>query len=183
MTTHLAVFFRKRRLKLGLKLGDVARRMGYTSIPGAANRLIRFEERGEIDHRVFAKLTLALQIDQETVSRLVEQDRREQLERWLAWANEPVAPRLVVRLIPGIYSSHRVPAGFTSPEEMERYASEFAERKHLRVCLMPSRRLAIWIDEEGKRTLVEEAAPGEVLGPWMRFRGSGRRFLFGSDGG
>ena len=53
MTTHVAAYFRKRRLSLGLKLSEVALRMGYRrtdrSLSHGCNRLYRFEQTGEIN--------------------------------------------------------------------------------------------------------------------------------------
>jgi hypothetical protein len=64
MTTHVAKFFRKKRLSLGLKLSQVALRVGYRrterSLSHGCNRLHRFETTGETDSRLFRKLISAL---------------------------------------------------------------------------------------------------------------------------
>ena len=94
MTTHVAAYFRKRRLSLGLKLSEVALRMGCPatdrSLSHGCNRLYRFEQTGEISAELFQKLTAALEIDQTTVNGLLKKD----LEDWTKWANEPVRPYL-----------------------------------------------------------------------------------------
>ena len=65
----------------------------------------------------------AFNVDQATVNGLLQED----LDDWLEWANEPVKPCLVVRLMPAIYSQAGLPDDVQSPEAAERYASEFAK--------------------------------------------------------
>jgi len=181
MSTNLSRFFRERRIDLGLRPGDVARQMGYKSLPGACNKLIYFEERGDIPVALFRNLTVALRIDDETITRLIEQDRREYLAQWTAWANEPVEPEIVFRAIPGVFAGHPIPAQLHTTEEMEQYAQEFAIRNHKKTWLVLNRRLRVFFDETGKKS-VQEAAPGECNGPYMRLGSSKKRFLFGGEG-
>ncbi len=70
LSTLLSTYFKDRRLALGLRPGEVARRMGYRSIVGASNQIGRFEETGSIHAELFVKLALALNIEQATVERL-----------------------------------------------------------------------------------------------------------------
>ncbi len=56
MATTLSTYFRQQRFHLGLRPGDVARLMGYKSIVGTANKIVLFEERGDIRTDLFRKL-------------------------------------------------------------------------------------------------------------------------------
>ena len=160
MTTHLAEHFRKTRLQKGLKLSEVALRMGYSrtarSLSHGCNRLHRFETTGDIDIHLFTKLMAVLEIDQATVNEVLQQD----LEDWLKWANEPIRPHLVVRLMAAIYSQADIPDEVQSVEEAERYASEFAKGHKLRVCLVLSRRVSVYFADDGSFQYASEAVPG-----------------------
>ena len=69
MATNLSSYCRQRRLALGLRPGQVARLMAYKSIVGAANKIVMFEERGDIRADLFEKLKAALGIDDATAER------------------------------------------------------------------------------------------------------------------
>ena len=165
MSTHLSRFFRERRIELGLRYGDVARRMGYRSLHGACNKLIYFEERGDIPVALFRKLAVALGIDDQKIKGLVSTDRREYLAQWTAWANEPVKPEIVFRAIPGVFAGHPIPEHLTTTEEMEAYTQEFAKKYHKKTWLVISRRLRIYFDEDGSRRGAQEAALARSMDP------------------
>jgi hypothetical protein len=176
MTTHVAEFFKKKRLSLGLKLSQVARCLGYKnagrSLCHGCNKLQRFETTGDIDSRLFQKLMAVLEIDQTTVNGLFQKD----IADWLKWANEPVKPCLVVRLMAAIYSQNELPDNIRSTEEAERYASEFAKEHRLRVCLVLSRRVSVYFDDDGLFQYASEAVPGgEPNQPFTKI--GGRRCL------
>ncbi len=181
VATNLSRFFRERRIDLGLRHGDVARQLGYKSLPGVCNKIVMFEERGDILAAVFTKLAVALGIDDEKIKALVEQDRKQYMEEWIAWANVPVEPEIVFRAIPGVFAGHPIPAHLHTTEEMEQYAQEFATKYHKKTWLVLSRKLRVYFDEDGTKS-VQESAPGEINGPWMRLQGSRKTFLFGGDG-
>ncbi len=177
MATKLSNYFRQQRIRLGLRPGDVARLMGYQSIVGAANKIVMFEERGDILTELFQKLAAALDIDETTLQRLIEQDRREFIERWNEWANQPIEPHLVFRAIPGVYFEQEIAEGVRTTEAMEQYAADFARRMHKKVWLVLSRRLTIYFDEDGMKH-VQEAVPGQCNSPYMCLGGSRQKFLF-----
>jgi len=186
LATNLSAYFQQRRLVLGLRPGEVVRRMGYKSIVGTTNKVVLFEERGDIRPDLFDKLKAAFEIDDATVVRLIEEDRREFVERWNQWANQPIEPHLVVRAIPGVYMEQEIPhslsseiaEGVKTPEAMEQYAADFAKQFGKKVWLVLSRRLTIFFDENGTKRQVIEAAPGEMNGPYMQIGGCKQKFLF-----
>lgn len=183
MSTHLSRFFKSRRLALGLRPGQVAERTGHRKCK-TANLICLFEERGDLDPRLFPKLQAALGATDTEVEELLEQDRREHFEAWLEWVNEPVEPELIVRAIPGFFLGHKLPEGLESLEQMEQYASSFAKKWHKMVWLTPgTRRFTVRFDEDGNKLCVTEAAPDTVTTPWMRLAKGRQKFLFGLGGG
>jgi len=181
MATRLSTYFRQRRLQLGLRPGDVARLMGYRSIFGTANKIVTFEEKGDIRAEVLKKLAVALDIDETTIQRLIEQDHREFVQRWNDWADEPITPHLVVRVIPGAYFEEGIAEGVRTPEAMEEYAADYAKRMHKKVWLVLSRRRTVHFDEDGLKKHVQEAVPGQCNSPYMCLGGSKRKFVFTSS--
>ena len=177
MATHLSTYFRQQRIRLGLRHGDVARLMGYRSIVGAANKIACFEERGDVRADFFQKLAAALDIDEPTIQRLIEQDRREFVEQWNKWADEPITPHLVFRAIPGVYFEEEIAEGVRTAEAMERYAAEFAQDHHMKVWLVLTRRRTIYFNEGGEKH-VQKAVPGRCNSPYMCLGGSKQKFLF-----
>jgi transcriptional regulator with XRE-family HTH domain len=165
--TKLAEHFRQTRLARGLRLGDLARRLGYKNVGKGANRINTFERGGRIHKDLFAKLAVALGIDSETVDRLVEEDRRQFFAEWNAWANEPIRPHLVVRLMAAVYTIHPLPDEIQTVEQAEAYAADFARGKKMHCCLVLSRRLSVWIGDDGSFSGVTEAVPGEANVPYM----------------
>lgn len=177
--TILSRHFKDQRLALGLRPGDVARRIGYRSIVGAANKICQFEQTGNIHSELFAELAEVLDIDGPTIERLLEEDRRADFEAWTKWASVPIRPHLVIKLIPGIFGSNEIPDVLLDDREaMELFAANLARRARKRIWLVLSRRLSIVFDDQGHRVRVEEASPGEPNGPYMRMKGSRRKFLF-----
>jgi len=134
---------------------------------------------GDISKELFDKLTAVLEIDAATIEQLVEQDRREFFESWLKWANVPIQPYLVVRLMAAVYSRLAVPPGITTMDEAEAWASEVAAERKMKACLVWSRRISVWFAEDGAVYSRTEAVPGKPNAPWMKI--GGKKFLF-SDG-
>lgn len=182
LATNLSTYFRQRRLVLGLRPGQVARILGYRSVVGAANKIVRFEQTGDIDARFFRKFAMVLKVDRATILRLAEQDRREFLARWSAWANQSISPHLIAEMVPGYYMVHFFPDDVTRPEEMEKHAAQLAKNLHQRIWLVFSRKLSVCFDEGGHKRTVQEAAPGEPTEPYRLIRRSKRWSIFTSDG-
>ena len=179
MSTNLSRFFQQKRLDRGLKPGQLARLAGCMNLQKNGNRIRSFELSGSIGQELFEKIAAALDIDPATIEQLVEQDRREFYEAWLAWANEPIKPYLVIRLIAAVYSSRPVPSEITMIEEAEKWAGAVAGEIKKRCCLVWSRRISSWFSEDGTLTQRTEAVPGEPNVPWIKI--GGKTFLFGDD--
>jgi hypothetical protein len=123
-----------------------------------------------------------LGVDRATIKGLIEKDRRELVARWTEWANQPITPHLIARLLPGYFMSHPIPEDLTTLDEMERHASELASDLHQEIWLVVNRKLAIYFNEGGIKRAIQEAAPGQPLEPYRLLRESGKRFISASDG-
>jgi len=183
MATNLSSHFRRQRIRLNLRPGQVATLLGYTSLVGAANKIVRFEESGDVDYRFFKKLADVLGIERATIALLIQKDRRELVQRWTEWANQPIAPHLIACLLPGYFMAHPIPEELKTLDAMESHASELAADLHQKIWLILSRRLAIYFNEGGIKRAVQEAAPGQPLEPYRLLRESGKRFISTSDDG
>ena len=174
MATHLAKFFRRRRITSGLRYGELARSCGYKNIAKGCNRIQRFEARGEIDLPLLVKLGQVLAISDEDISGCIAADKA----NWERWADEPIEPHLVVRLMAAVYSDKRIPTELhASRDAMEQFASQFAEEKRLKVCLVLSRRLRCWFDGQGTKYSETHDTFQKSYAPFMRLPGSGKKFL------
>jgi len=157
-----------------LSFGDVARLLGYVNVTKGSNKVIKFERDGNIKPDLFHKLATVLEISDDDIRRSIEADKAE----WERWADEPIEPHLVGRIMPAVYSTKQIPPELQgSREAMEQFASEFARERKWRVWLVLSKRTRIWFNEQGKRTGQTEDTFEESFGPYMRL--GGKRFLLG----
>lgn len=100
--TKLAEYCRAQRFGQHLSLGDLARKVGATNISKVAGRISSFEQGGDITEDLLHRIVTALGIDQAVVEDLQRADQEDFERRWNAWADEPIRPHLVARLIPRI---------------------------------------------------------------------------------
>ena len=164
--SYLSDHFRKKRQALRLSIAQLARQAGYRNINKGVRRVQEFEMGGDAHEEFLGKLAVALDVDDATMSDLIEQDRQAH-ERWL---DEPVKPSLVVRAMAAFYSSLGIPPDLELQQDVyEQYASSKAKELGLRVCLVWNRRLSIYYDRDGK----EEGRSEEQ--PYMSIKG--RKFL------
>jgi transcriptional regulator with XRE-family HTH domain len=174
MTTNLSRFFRRRREARKLSFGELARQLGYKNVAKGANKVIKFERDGNIRPELFQKLAAVLEISADDIRRCVEADKAD----WEAWADEPIEPHLVARIMCAVYSTKRIPVELQeSQQAMEQFASAFARERKWRVWLVLSKRTRVWFDEKGDRTGVTEDSFEESFGPYMRL--GGKKFVLG----
>jgi len=168
MSTYLSRYFRSRREANRLTFGDLARRCGYKNISKGANRIQRFEERGEIEPDLLAKLTDILGITLSEVQQCEAEDRAD----WERWGEELIEPHLVVRLIPGFYCRTSIPLALQSDRHgMETFAFDFAKSNRMSVCLVLSRRLRVWFARTGTMTGTTDDTFERAYGPYMSIGG------------
>lgn len=176
MRNHLSQYFRSKRLKKRLTLGQLARMVGYQNLSKGANRIQRFERGGTIHKDLLGKLMDALQVDNATAQELAEKDRQEYLSGWEAWVSEPVPIQVVVRIMPAIYSTVSLPPHVTSSDEIITFAQDLARLRRMRVFVHLSRRKTVHIDEEGRIIGTEEATPDFDPRPFSQI--GNKKFLF-----
>jgi hypothetical protein len=140
----------------------------------AANKVIKFERDGNIRPDLLQKLAAALEVSTDDIRRCIEADKAE----WERWADEPIEPHLVARVMCAVYSTKRIPPELqASREAMEKFGSAFAKERKWRVWLVLTKRTRVWFDEKGARIGVTEDTFEESFGPYMQL--GGRKFLLG----
>jgi transcriptional regulator with XRE-family HTH domain len=182
MANHLGDHFKEQRDKRGLSLGQLARLLGYRNTSKGSNRIARLEREGAVTADLLLRLAGVLGIDLPTIEELTERDRQERLREWEGWVSQPVPIQLVVRYMPAVYGTVALPEGVTTPEQAEAFARAYAREHGRRVCLAVSRRLSVWVNSEGRVEARTEATPDGPNTPFMRLKGSGKRFLLNFGG-
>lgn len=172
--------FESERLRQGATLNELARRCGYQNVTKGCNRIRRFEETGKINDALLLKLAEQLGIEHSTIRELMRQDREEFVANWNAWADEPVPMKIIIRWIPAVYSGRSVPTEITTQEDAEIFASEQARQWKKKICLVVSRRLSVWFDEQGHVNCRTTATPDDEFNqPSMTIgKAKHRPFLF-----
>jgi transcriptional regulator with XRE-family HTH domain len=159
MTTHVAAFFRKRRMEKGLKLSEVALRVGYRrtdrSLSHGCNALHRFETTGKIDIQLLEKLAAVLEIDEKTRKHLLYEDYK----AWFAGMSQPVAAHMVRNNAHGYPETISVPEQLKTAEEIEHYAADYARRCGWTVYLVLNNRIRMVFAKDGSLQEVREEVP------------------------
>jgi hypothetical protein len=178
MNKHLRTYVRQQRELKGIRLGDLAEKLGYNRSKGA-NRILAFEREGHVTDDLLRKLIQALELDEEMIIAPMERDRAD----WEAWVNEPVPMQMIVRLMAAVYSPHQLPAHVTTEQEAETYARAYAKEKGRRVCLALNRRESVWIGCDGHIEGRTQAQPGIPNIPYASLGGRRKFLLDISKGG
>jgi transcriptional regulator with XRE-family HTH domain len=177
---NLPSHFKAQRLARNLNPADLARMIGYRNIAKGANKVLRFERDGIVKEDLLIKIAEALGIDWATVEQLTDQDRRQHIEEWNRWANEPVPMRVVIRWMPAVYSERLLPEEITSAEAADEFACDLALQLRRQNCLVLNRRQSVWLNADGTVARRTEATPfGGPNEPWMQVKG--RKFLLNLD--
>lgn len=175
MKSNLAEHFQRVRLAKGIRLGPLARLCGYRDISKGARRIDIFEKHSEIHQDLLVKLAAALGIDHETVARLIEEDRQRFVQEWTAWADTPIRPAIITSHVGAFCNGKTLPEG-TTRKDAEECAAAIAKDMKRQIYLIFSRRLSMWFDEDGNRTTVTEATPGDTVVPYLQI--GSRKFTF-----
>jgi transcriptional regulator with XRE-family HTH domain len=122
MMNRLGKFFRDRRIEKGLSFHQVAELAGFGNRNKGSNRIQRFESGGKIMPDLFAKLASILEVSPDEVSRSMAEDYQE----WLLWANEPIRPYIVMRLMACVYQQIQLPDDALTIEAAKDHAARLA---------------------------------------------------------
>jgi transcriptional regulator with XRE-family HTH domain len=175
--SHLGDFFRNRRVARKLALSQIARLLGYKNLSRGCNKIKAFEAGGKAHPDLLGKLAKVLEVGPEEVRQRVAEDYRD----WLAWANEPIRPYVVVRILACIYQRVELPDEALSPVAAEAFAADLARDREFKVCLVLSRRVSVWFDDTGKESGRQEATSDLPCEPFAVI--GGRRVQFDFDNG
>lgn len=152
MTTHLARYFQKRRLEMGLSVAQLARKVGYANVSKGHRKIDAFERTGECHPILFGKLMEVLQIDERSRMQATYEDYKD----WLAAPANPPAPYMLRSPIRGCLG---VPEELETVEDIERYAADYARRGGWNVCLVLNNRIRMVFSPDGSLKEIVEAVP------------------------
>lgn len=181
MATHLSSFFQDRRIEKNLRRVDLAQLCGYQNLTKGANRIQKFEERGDVHPDLFQKLAAALEIDNDTIHALIQQDQQAYRAAWLRWVNTPVAMCVRIRRAPMFVPPLAVPEEITSQEDAERWTAEQTATWGP-LLLLVSRKVSVAFDKDGQVIGRYEASPEKISLPYMSLGRHRFRFLAGEGG-
>ena len=175
--SHLGQLFRNRRFERNLSLGELAGRLGYQNVSKGANKISAFEAGGKVHPDLLAKLAEVLEITADEIQQRLHED----YQAWLTWANEPMRPLVVVRLLACVYQRVQIPDNALQPEAAEAFAAKIALEERKKTWLVLSRRVSIYFDVDGNKRGRIEATPDMPCEPFVTI--GGRRVQFDFEGG
>ena len=142
--TRVGRLFQQARRKLGLRPVEVARRAGYKNINKGIRRITDIETGSDMFPKpaVYRRFIGLLGIDEWDVLQAMAEDFDE--------LDQPVPPRLIVRLIPSFYIQHPLPEGCTT-EEAIAIAERVAQERDLQVCVTLTGIRGLYIAPSGAR--------------------------------
>jgi transcriptional regulator with XRE-family HTH domain len=103
--SQLGKFFRARRAEKGLSFHKLAEMAGYKNLNKGSNRIQRLESGGKVTLDMFTTLVSILEVNPDEVRRTLASD----YDEWLSWANVPIRPYMVSRLMPCVYQQSQLP--------------------------------------------------------------------------
>jgi transcriptional regulator with XRE-family HTH domain len=175
--SHVSSLFRRRRVDRGLSIGQLARLLGYRNVSKGCNRIQGFEGGGKVAPDLLARLASELAITPDEIRHALGEDYRD----WLAWANQPVRPHVVLRYLACVYQRIELPDDALDPEAAELFASDLARERRFKVCLVLSRRISVWYDATGREYARTEATPEMPCEPYAVIGGKRVQFDFGGS--
>ena len=142
--TRVGRLFEQARRKLGLRTVEVARRAGYRNTNKGIRRITDIESGSDMFPKpaVYRRLIAVLGIDEYDVLQAMAEDFDE--------LDQPVPPRLIVRLIPSFYVQHPLPEGCTT-EQAIAIAEQVSRDRNLSVCVVLTRVRGLYIKPNGDR--------------------------------
>lgn len=142
MSTAIGRLFHQARKAQGMSFGDVARRAGYRNVAKGANKLVTIE-RGENPFprpELRERFAPALGVSADAVFGALCEDF-ERLDR-------DVPPEVIVRMIPGVLMSLKLPDGCTVREAID-LAKQYSAEYNVKVCVTFSNIRGLYIRPDG----------------------------------
>jgi len=123
------------------------------------------EARGRATDDLVVRAGLALGLTADVLSDRLAADREAMSASWTRWADEPVAPSAMVRLIPAIWKSLPVPPECSTRDAATQWLASLTEYQGMVRCLSWDRRTAIYIDPDGSIRTEVSNGPGQQVHP------------------
>jgi hypothetical protein len=174
MRSNLGIYVEDARRGKNLSRQVLAGRIGYKNLNKGARRIEQLEQQGAVDENLMHKIITELELDPTEIEAKIELDRK----AFQSFLDEPVPMQMTVRHMAAVYSSHPLPEEIKTPGQAKAYASDYAVKYHLKVCLILSRRFSYWIDESGSGVMTETAFDNRMNAPFSSI--NGKPFLFSS---
>jgi hypothetical protein len=163
INTYFGKHVESLRLALGLTPGQLATTAGITNTSTGGDRIRQFELRGVVTDWLLEKLTRALNIDTDTITKLHEANERAVKQAWLEWVEQPIKPYATVRYMCSVGGLLFIPEECTTRDEAMNWLRNH-KFKQLQRCLVWSRRESIIFEPDG-REIVIHASVNEIPNP------------------
>lgn len=129
--SSLSTLFKTTRKARGLSLADVARKAGYLNLNKGTRKFLQIE-RGEV---AFPPVSLLEQFGK--ALELADEDIMLALSEDFTQLDKPVEPQAIIRAMPAVYLTLKLPKGVTQ-EEAKRLAKEHSVKSGRYVCVVLS---------------------------------------------
>ena len=177
----LGTFFQARRIEKGMTVEQMVLLINPTPTEKQAcslnQRIRNLEDACHARPWLWQQVARILGIDDATYNRLAEEEKtfqreeyRKRTEKWNKWADFPVKPYGILRLMAAFYNRFELPDGITQ-QDAETLVSEKAKENRLRCCLVWNRRWTIFFAADGSVEERKESTSNENWVPWMAIGG------------
>ncbi len=143
--TYIATLFRQARTMLGLRPVEIARQAGYRNVAKGIRRVTNIEDGTDMFPKpaVYQRFLPILGLDECDVFQAMALD--------FEALDQPVPPRLIVRIIPSFYVPRDLPEGVSLDEAIAFARKVSAEEGHS-VCVTLTRIRGLYIWPDGKES-------------------------------
>jgi hypothetical protein len=156
MDTELGFYVRHERMRQGLTLQALARKVGYRNLDKGARRLERLERTGREEKDLVDRAIVALGLDAARAAELAARDDAARKVAFEKWAKVP-QPMMLFQMTIGITVEHALPENATEQQAID-FALDMA-KTGVRMCLVLDRRRSMWISPGGKTTTLTLTTP------------------------
>ena len=181
--TNVSRYFESLRVNQGLKPSQLASLMGASNILKIGSLIRQFELTGEISFYWFQKLVDFLNPEKDELQRCLKLDQNIQLTEFNKWASQTIDPYIIIRYMPAVYATKKVPAAFkSSRKEAEEWCSRELRSYRAKGYLNWTRIDQTFFERGGLNPNRFKASFEEPpSSSWMKVAGSSKKFIFKED--
>ena len=178
--THVSRYCESLRVNQGLKPSKLASSIGARNISKAGSLIRQFELTGDISFYWFQKLVDFLNPEKDELQRYIKLDQNIQLTEFNKWASQTIDPYLIIRYMPAVYATKKVPAAFkSSRKEAEEWCSRELRSYRAKGYLNWTRIDQTFFERGGLNPRRFEASfEDPPSSSWMKVAGSSKKFIF-----